>query len=158
MCCCLYELFLGVELGRSAYRIPKFLVIGHRGHGMNVLQSSDRRMRAFKENSISSFNAASCFPIDFIEFDVQVRFLRHSIRFLLRFFNCFFVLVFFFFFWLYPVVFLWKKEKKKKIILGFRGHVLLCRCVVRAPRNLRVSLCTTCEMISQQISELLLKK
>ncbi|KAK4603195.1 hypothetical protein RGQ29_011949 [Quercus rubra] len=62
----------GVELGRSAYRIPKFLVIGHRGHGMNVLQSSDRRMRAFKENSISSFNAASCFPIDFIEFDVQV--------------------------------------------------------------------------------------
>ncbi|KAK7827221.1 glycerophosphodiester phosphodiesterase GDPD1, chloroplastic [Quercus suber] len=62
----------GVELGRSAYRIPKFLVIGHRGHGMNVLQSSDRRMRAFKENSISSFDAASCFPIDFIEFDVQV--------------------------------------------------------------------------------------
>jgi len=62
----------GVELGRSAYRVPKFLVIGHRGHGMNVLQTSDRRMRAFKENSISSFNAASCFPIDFIEFDVQV--------------------------------------------------------------------------------------
>ncbi|KAF3973037.1 hypothetical protein ACB098_01G242100 [Castanea mollissima] len=62
----------GVELGRSAYGIPKFLVIGHRGHGMNVLQSSDSRMRAFKENSISSFNAASCFPIDYIEFDVQV--------------------------------------------------------------------------------------
>lgn len=73
--------FLGVELGRSAYIIPNFLVIGHRGHGMNVLQSSDRRMRALKENSISSFNAASCFPIDYIEFDVQVRFLRHSISF-----------------------------------------------------------------------------
>ncbi|KAG6659026.1 glycerophosphodiester phosphodiesterase GDPD1, chloroplastic-like isoform X2 [Carya illinoinensis] len=62
----------GVEMGRGgAYRIPKFLVIGHRGHGMNVLQSSDKRMRAIKENSIASFNAASSFPIDFIEFDVQ---------------------------------------------------------------------------------------
>ena len=105
--------FLGVELGRSAYRIPKFLVIGHRGHGMNVLQSSDRRMRAFKENSISSFNAASCFPIDFIEFDVQVRFLRHSIRFLLRFFNCFFVLVFFFFFVVSGCIFVKKRKKEK---------------------------------------------
>ncbi|XP_062151685.1 glycerophosphodiester phosphodiesterase GDPD1, chloroplastic-like [Alnus glutinosa] len=62
----------GVDLGRGAYRVPKFLVIGHRGHGMNVLQSSDRRMRAIKENSIASFNAASTFPIDFVEFDVQV--------------------------------------------------------------------------------------
>ncbi|KAG2411454.1 hypothetical protein I3760_Q003900 [Carya illinoinensis] len=63
----------GVDMGRGgAYRIPKFLVIGHRGHGMNVLQSSDKRMRAIKENSIASFNAASSFPIDFIEFDVQV--------------------------------------------------------------------------------------
>ncbi|GMY13022.1 glycerophosphodiester phosphodiesterase GDPD1, chloroplastic-like [Fagus crenata] len=62
----------GVELGRTAYRIPKFMVIGHRGHGMNLLQSSDGRMRAIKENTISSFNAASCFPLDFIEFDVQV--------------------------------------------------------------------------------------
>ena len=104
--------FLGVELGRSAYRIPKFLVIGHRGHGMNVLQSSDRRMRAFKENSISSFNAASCFPIDFIEFDVQVRFLRHSIRFLLRFFNCFFVLVFLFFV-VSGCIFVKKRKKEK---------------------------------------------
>ncbi|GLT57377.1 hypothetical protein SLA2020_303550 [Shorea laevis] len=62
----------GVDLGRGAYRVPKFLVIGHRGHGMNVLQSSDQRMRAIKENSIASFNAASAFPIDFVEFDVQV--------------------------------------------------------------------------------------
>ncbi|XP_059669946.1 glycerophosphodiester phosphodiesterase GDPD1, chloroplastic-like [Cornus florida] len=56
----------------SSFRIPKFAVIGHRGSGMNVLQSSDRRMKAFKENSILSFNAASTFPVDFIEFDVQV--------------------------------------------------------------------------------------
>lgn len=62
----------GVDLGRGAYRVPKFLVIGHRGHGMNALQSSDGRMKAFKENSITSFNAASAFPIDFVEFDVQV--------------------------------------------------------------------------------------
>ncbi|KAF1890173.1 hypothetical protein Lal_00025506 [Lupinus albus] len=57
----------GVEL-----KVPKFVVIGHRGHGMNALQSIDRRMRAIKENSIMSFNAAANFPIDFIEFDVQV--------------------------------------------------------------------------------------
>ncbi|KAE9605162.1 putative glycerophosphodiester phosphodiesterase [Lupinus albus] len=56
----------GVEL-----KVPKFVVIGHRGHGMNALQSIDRRMRAIKENSIMSFNAAANFPIDFIEFDVQ---------------------------------------------------------------------------------------
>ncbi|BFG27168.1 hypothetical protein CerSpe_134420 [Prunus speciosa] len=62
----------GVEMGRVASRIPKFLVIGHRGNGMNALQSSDRRMRAIKENSIASFNSAANFPIDFVEFDVQV--------------------------------------------------------------------------------------
>ncbi|XVF59979.1 hypothetical protein PTKIN_Ptkin08bG0005700 [Pterospermum kingtungense] len=64
----------GLELNRAAsFRIPKFLVIGHRGHGMNSLQSSDPRMKAnIKENSILSFNSAAKFPIDFIEFDVQV--------------------------------------------------------------------------------------
>ncbi|KAF7801771.1 glycerophosphodiester phosphodiesterase GDPD1, chloroplastic-like [Senna tora] len=56
----------------SESRIPKFPVIGHRGNGMNALQSSDRRMRSVKENSILSFNSAAKFPIDFIEFDVQV--------------------------------------------------------------------------------------
>ena len=61
----------GVEMNRGAPRIPKFLVIGHRGNGMNLLQSSDMRMRAIKENSIMSFNAAASFPLDFIEFDVQ---------------------------------------------------------------------------------------
>ncbi|KAK8290470.1 hypothetical protein V6Z12_D07G264400 [Gossypium hirsutum] len=48
------------------------MVIGHRGHGMNILQSSDSRMKAIKENSILSFNSAAKFPLDFIEFDVQV--------------------------------------------------------------------------------------
>ncbi|OMO85466.1 Glycerophosphoryl diester phosphodiesterase [Corchorus capsularis] len=63
----------GLELSRTtSFRIPKFLVIGHRGHGMNILQSSDSRMKAIKENSILSFNSAAKFPIDFIEFDVQV--------------------------------------------------------------------------------------
>lgn len=62
----------GVEFGRAASRIPKFLVIGHRGNGMNALQSSDKRMRAIKENSILSFNTAAKFPLDFVEFDVQV--------------------------------------------------------------------------------------
>ncbi|KAL6954341.1 Lysophospholipase D gdpd1 [Sarracenia purpurea var. burkii] len=61
-----------VDVGRAEFQIPKFLVIGHRGSGMNILQSSDRRMKAIKENSILSFNAAATFDVDFIEFDVQV--------------------------------------------------------------------------------------
>jgi len=39
---------------------------------MNALQSTDKRMRAIKENSILSFNTAAKFPLDFVEFDVQV--------------------------------------------------------------------------------------
>ncbi|CAJ2672363.1 glycerophosphodiester phosphodiesterase GDPD1, chloroplastic-like [Trifolium pratense] len=62
----------GLEMRNGGFKMPKFVVIGHRGNGMNVLQSTDRRMRAIKENSIMSFNAASSFPLDFIEFDVQV--------------------------------------------------------------------------------------
>ena len=64
----------GVDVGRGGIKIPKFLVIGHRGSGMNLLQSSDRRMKAMKENSVLSFNAAAKFAVDFIEFDVQVKF------------------------------------------------------------------------------------
>ncbi|KAL9998337.1 putative glycerophosphodiester phosphodiesterase [Helianthus debilis subsp. tardiflorus] len=52
--------------------IPKFMVVGHRGHGMNILQSTDKRMKAYKENSILSFNHAANYPLDYIEFDVQV--------------------------------------------------------------------------------------
>ncbi|KAK1553341.1 hypothetical protein Q3G72_033199 [Acer saccharum] len=57
---------------KKRLEFPKFVVMGHRGSGMNMLQSSDQRMKSIKENSILSFNAASKFPIDFIEFDVQV--------------------------------------------------------------------------------------
>lgn len=39
---------------------------------MNMLQSPDPRMKSIKENSVLSFNEAAKFPIDFIEFDVQV--------------------------------------------------------------------------------------
>jgi hypothetical protein len=61
---------------RTGFKVPKFLVIGHRGSGMNILHSSDRRMKALKENSILSFNAAAAnSSVDFIEFDVQVNFL-----------------------------------------------------------------------------------
>ncbi|KAK4282215.1 hypothetical protein QN277_013618 [Acacia crassicarpa] len=62
----------GVDLSPAGSKSDEFVVIGHRGNGMNVLQSSDRRMRAVKENSIMSFNAAAKFPLDFVEFDVQV--------------------------------------------------------------------------------------
>lgn len=51
-------------------KIPnKFAVIGHRGNGMN---SSDTRMKHVKENSLLSFNTAATYPLDFVEFDVQV--------------------------------------------------------------------------------------
>ncbi|CAN0929181.1 Glycerophosphodiester phosphodiesterase GDPD3 [Linum grandiflorum] len=56
----------------NCYRFPKFVVMGHRGSGMNMLQSSDPRMKSIKENTLLSFNSASNLPLDFIEFDVQV--------------------------------------------------------------------------------------
>ncbi|KAJ9176130.1 hypothetical protein P3X46_011475 [Hevea brasiliensis] len=54
------------------FKFPKFVVMGHRGSGMNMPQCSDIRMKSIKENSILSFNAAAKLPVDFIEFDVQV--------------------------------------------------------------------------------------
>ncbi|CAK7336107.1 unnamed protein product [Dovyalis caffra] len=56
---------------KRGFKFPKFVVMGHRGSGMNLLQSCDRRMKSMKENSILSFNFASKLPLDFIEFDVQ---------------------------------------------------------------------------------------
>ncbi|KAI3871263.1 hypothetical protein MKW92_020734 [Papaver armeniacum] len=67
----LYSTFFSSFAGNNS-RTNKFHVIGHRGSGMNMLQSPDLRMKSIKENSIMSFNAASKFPIDFVEFDVQV--------------------------------------------------------------------------------------
>ncbi|PRQ39826.1 putative glycerophosphodiester phosphodiesterase [Rosa chinensis] len=60
------------EERKCRHKWPKLVLIGHRGNGMNMLQSSDIRMRGIKENSILSFNTAAQFPIDFVEFDVQV--------------------------------------------------------------------------------------
>ncbi|XP_010929606.1 glycerophosphodiester phosphodiesterase GDPD1, chloroplastic [Elaeis guineensis] len=62
----------GMEDLKSAFKPAKFVVIGHRGKGMNALASPDRRMKEIKENSILSFNLAGRFPVDFVEFDVQV--------------------------------------------------------------------------------------
>uniref|UniRef100_A0A0E0CL55 glycerophosphodiester phosphodiesterase n=1 Tax=Oryza meridionalis TaxID=40149 RepID=A0A0E0CL55_9ORYZ len=50
----------------------RFAVIGHRGKGMNALASPDRRMQEVKENTLRSFNEAARFPVDYVEFDVQV--------------------------------------------------------------------------------------
>ncbi|KAF0934837.1 hypothetical protein E2562_028841 [Oryza meyeriana var. granulata] len=50
----------------------RFAVIGHRGKGMNALASPDWRLQEVKENSLRSFNEAARFPVDFVEFDVQV--------------------------------------------------------------------------------------
>ncbi|KAL8248648.1 hypothetical protein R6Q59_005516 [Mikania micrantha] len=62
----------GLDVSNGRKIVPKFMVVGHRGHGMNVLQSTDKRMKTYKENSILSFNNAANHPLDFIEFDVQV--------------------------------------------------------------------------------------
>ncbi|XP_076917444.1 glycerophosphodiester phosphodiesterase GDPD1, chloroplastic-like [Bidens hawaiensis] len=62
----------GLDVSKFGEDSRKFVVIGHRGHGMNMLQSVDRRMKAFKENSILSFNNAAKHSLDYIEFDVQV--------------------------------------------------------------------------------------
>lgn len=50
----------------------KFVVMGHRGSGMNMPEFSDRRMKAIRENTIRSFRNAGKFDLDFVEFDVQV--------------------------------------------------------------------------------------
>lgn len=71
----------GLDVSNNRKSLPKFMVVGHRGHGMNVLVSPDKRMNAFKENSILSFNNAANHPLDFIEFDVQVFTLISSLSF-----------------------------------------------------------------------------
>lgn len=81
--------FVGLER-LTSFKVPKFLVIGHRGNGMNMLQSSDLRMKAVKENTVLSFNTAGNYPVDFIEFDVQV----YILIFPLAFVSFFFVIVF----------------------------------------------------------------
>lgn len=50
----------------------RFSVVGHRGKGMNALASPDRRLQEVRENTVRSFNAAARFPVDYVEFDVQV--------------------------------------------------------------------------------------
>jgi glycerophosphodiester phosphodiesterase len=61
---------------RGAGGAGRFAVIGHRGKGMNALSSPDRRLQEVKENSVRSFNEAARFPVDYVEFDVQVKMNR----------------------------------------------------------------------------------
>ncbi|MQM06907.1 hypothetical protein Taro_039739 [Colocasia esculenta] len=68
----------GPDSVRASFKTPKFLVIGHRGKGMNALASSDRRLKVVKENTVLSFNEAGRFPIDLVEFDVQVNKTEHA--------------------------------------------------------------------------------
>ncbi|KAJ0469179.1 putative glycerophosphodiester phosphodiesterase [Helianthus annuus] len=46
--------------------LPKFTVVDHWGHEINILQSMDWRMKTFKENSILSFNIAANHLIIFL--------------------------------------------------------------------------------------------
>lgn len=63
----------------------KFIVMGHRGSGMNMLQysSSDNKTSKviIKENTLLSFNEAAKFNPKFIEFDVQVTRYGHPVIF-----------------------------------------------------------------------------
>ncbi|GKD82315.1 hypothetical protein Tco_1349154 [Tanacetum coccineum] len=43
----------GVDVSNGGNKLLKFVVIGHRGHGMNILQSADRRMRPLKRTLFS---------------------------------------------------------------------------------------------------------
>ena len=65
-----------VKSGAAAAGGGRFSVIGHRGKGMNALASADPRMQEVRENTVRSFNDAARFPVDYVEFDVQV--LIHS--------------------------------------------------------------------------------
>ncbi|KAK3154195.1 hypothetical protein QOZ80_2BG0187470 [Eleusine coracana subsp. coracana] len=58
--------------GSAAAGGGRFSVIGHRGKGMNALASPDQRMQEVRENTVRSFNDAARFPVDYVEFDVQV--------------------------------------------------------------------------------------
>lgn len=68
------DVVIGDEDQRLSCKFPnkKFMIMGHRGSGVNILQSSNPRMQAIRENTITSFNEAARLDIDFIEFDVQV--------------------------------------------------------------------------------------
>ncbi|KAL6634454.1 hypothetical protein ACP70R_027125 [Stipagrostis hirtigluma subsp. patula] len=57
---------------RGGAAAGRFSVVGHRGKGMNALASADRRLQEVRENTVRSFNDAARFPVDYVEFDVQV--------------------------------------------------------------------------------------
>ncbi|CAH9051934.1 unnamed protein product [Cuscuta epithymum] len=59
----------GVKMWKEKEK--RFVVMGHRGNGMNMLELSDRRMKAIRENTIRSFLNAGKLGLDFVEFDVQ---------------------------------------------------------------------------------------
>jgi len=64
---------VAVAKARSAAAVGgRFSVIGHRGKGMNALASEDPRLREVRENTVRSFNDAGRFPVDYVEFDVQM--------------------------------------------------------------------------------------
>lgn len=61
------------DVGKMNNNNNKFVVMGHRGSGTNMLQYSSCHENIIKENTLRSFNEATKFNLQFIEFDVQVR-------------------------------------------------------------------------------------
>ena len=62
---------------KAGHHNDRLLVIGHRGNGKNktLLQGESPVDRpSIRENTITSFNTASKFGAEFVEFDVQVPF------------------------------------------------------------------------------------
>ncbi|KAK6802740.1 hypothetical protein RDI58_000523 [Solanum bulbocastanum] len=60
------------DVGKMNNNNNKFVVMGHRGSGTNMLQYSSCHEKTIKENTLRSFNEAAKFNLQFIEFDVQV--------------------------------------------------------------------------------------
>uniref|UniRef100_M1A2T0 glycerophosphodiester phosphodiesterase n=1 Tax=Solanum tuberosum TaxID=4113 RepID=M1A2T0_SOLTU len=69
------------DVGKMNNNNNKFVVMGHRGSGTNMLQYSSCNEKTIKENTLRSFNEAAKFNLQFIEFDVQVTRDGHPVIF-----------------------------------------------------------------------------
>nr|XP_010325583.1 glycerophosphodiester phosphodiesterase GDPD3-like isoform X2 [Solanum lycopersicum] len=67
------------DVGKMNNNNNKFVVMGHRGSGTNMLQYSSCHENIIKENTLRSFNEATKFNLQFIEFDVQGKLIEKRV-------------------------------------------------------------------------------
>ncbi|KAF5761749.1 putative glycerophosphodiester phosphodiesterase [Helianthus annuus] len=63
----------GVDVSNILKGLPKFTVVGHRGHEMNILQSTDNKMKTFKR--IQFFRSIKLLIIHLISLNLTFRYL-----------------------------------------------------------------------------------